>query len=164
MLAENVQDKSILLVASDDAMWDVLRTAAETLDGFGVGWRRSGTSSSAGMSEAANVRAVIVASPDAALPAQWSEQTGLPTIRVPVEGDGLAGLALLRAGDGRLPAGPQDGVFATMAIGPAGAKNAALFVVAALANTDESLRRKLARFRQEQTANVLAERPPTFAE
>lgn len=152
----------VLLVGADAAARETLQVAAETLESFGLRWetRREDEPAST-IASIGGAFAVIVASPAETLPARWSAATRLPTIRVPVEGSGRAGPGLLRDdGTSRLPAAPIEGVFATMAIGVAGARNAALFVVAALATTDENLRASLAAFRQRQTDAVLAEPPP----
>jgi 5-(carboxyamino)imidazole ribonucleotide mutase len=80
-----------------------------------------------------------------------SEVTSKPVLAVPLEGTGLPALDALRAS-------AREGTTAgTLAIGKAGAINAALLAVAILANANADLRAKLERFRQEQTAKVLAE-------
>ena len=89
----------------------------------------------------------------------------LPVIRVPVSGGAESGLALLQTAAGDLPATEKQGVsFATVAIGPAGAKNAALFVVSVLALEDDRLRQAWETFRATQTAAVLALPSPILAE
>ena len=147
----------ILLVAQDASGWEVLRLAAETLEEFGLRWERveSAPDATATGSLSRGWRAVIVAAPDGVLPGRYARATGLPTVRVPVEGNGRTGLELLRDGAGQLPFGPEGGSFATMAIGAAGVKNAALFLVAVLASEDSGLREKWREFRERQTAAVL---------
>ena len=137
----------------------VLQGTADTLESFGLGWAWAPLDAE---QLPAKVQAVIVASPDGELPGRWSRETGRLTIRVPVEGAGRNGLDLLNDEAGRLPVGPADGVFATMAIGAAGAKNAALFVVAVLAVQDEALRARWTAFRERQTTDVLAGTAPTL--
>ncbi len=163
MSSKSPANPVVLLVAPDAAAWEVLRAAGELLDQFELTWER-GSSAGPDPSEVGRRcetwKAVIVASPDAGAPANWSRQTKLLTIRVPVESGDRTGLALLDDGSGQMPAGSDDSVFATMAIGTAGAKNAALFVVAALALRDEIVRAKWLAFRQRQTASVLAELTP----
>ena len=156
---------AVLLVAADSSGMEILQAAADTLDRFGVAWHRAGAGpETTGALElpAGRWRAIIAASPDAELPGRCASRTGVPTVRVPVEGDGKSGLELLRDGAGGLPAGEEDRPFATMAIGAAGAKNAALFLVAALAVNDPALREKWLAFRTEQTAAVLAGSPPSL--
>ena len=151
-----------VLVAPDNAGLDALRPAGETLDEFGVGWE---TMLFAPCGSFARLepgrRVVIVASGDAALPAALAARTGLPVVRVPVADGVREGLALVYNEGGNLPAGQRaEETFATVAIGAAGAKNAALFAVATLALTDPRLRKQWHAFRARQTAAVLAQPPP----
>ena len=102
-----------------------------------------------------SLRALVVASPAGELAGKWARAIRLPVLRVPVPDGDRQGLALLQDGAGELPHGMEDGEFATVAIGPAGAKNAALFVVAALSVSDAQLRARWEAFRAAQTAAVL---------
>jgi 5-(carboxyamino)imidazole ribonucleotide mutase len=78
--------------------------------------------------------------------------TAKPVLVVPIESPELGPLASLQAAT-------EPGVpAAALAIGKAGAINAALLAIAILANADPGLRGKLVRFREEQTAAVLADR------
>jgi 5-(carboxyamino)imidazole ribonucleotide mutase len=83
-----------------------------------------------------------------------ASQTVLPVLGVPVESKALKGLDSLLS-IAQMPAGVPVG---TLAIGPAGAKNAALLAVSILANSRPELRRKLASFRSKQTKSVLKTR------
>ena len=78
--------------------------------------------------------------------------TVLPVIGVPMEGGTLHGLGALLA-TVQMPGGIP---VATVAIGKAGARNAALLAVQILALTDPRLRRRLLAYRAKQTAQVLA--------
>ena len=80
-----------------------------------------------------------------------ASQTVLPVLGVPVESKALKGLDSLLS-IAQMPAGVPVG---TLAIGQAGAKNAALMAVAILANSRPDLRKKLHAFRSKQTKNVL---------
>src|SRR5215210_4447366 len=80
------------------------------------------------------------------LPGMLAAHTVLPVLGVPVPGKVLDGLDSLLS-IVQMPAGVPVG---TLAIGPAGAANAALLAVAVLANEDDSLRERLRQFRQEQ--------------
>ena len=87
------------------------------------------------------------------LPGMIAAQTHLPVLGVPVES------AILRGVDSllsivQMPAGIPVG---TLAIGQAGAANAALLAIGILALTDTDLREKLLAYRAEQTARVLRE-------
>ena len=148
---------SVVLAARDNAGLDALRPAGELLAAFGLGWEPvlfppCGTLPRLERGR----RAVIAASGDARLPAALAAGTGLPVIRVPVPEDGKDGLSLVWDEGKNLPAGDAEHeTFATVAIGAAGAKNAALLVVAMLAVGDEALRGKWAEFRARQTQAVL---------
>lgn len=85
------------------------------------------------------------------LPGMCASQTVLPVLGVPVESKALKGLDSLLS-IAQMPAGIPVG---TLAIGPAGAKNAALLAVAILANSRPELRKKLEIFRSKQTRVVL---------
>jgi 5-(carboxyamino)imidazole ribonucleotide mutase len=85
--------------------------------------------------------------------------TSLPVLGVPVETKSLNGLDSLLS-IAQMPAGIPVG---TLAIGKAGAINAALLAIAILATTRQDLREKLKAFRQEQTATVMRDTLPTGA-
>ena len=108
---------------------------------------------------AGDVCAVIVAAPDAVLATRLAARAETPVIRVPTETADRRGLDLLNDGADNLPAGTPEGVFATVAVGEAGAKNAALFVVSILALDDQLLRAAYADYRARQTGDVLAQLP-----
>ncbi len=80
----------------------------------------------------------------------------LPVLGVPVQSSMLSGVDSILS-IAQMPAGIPVG---TLAIGKAGAINAALLAVSILATTREDLRKKLADFRAEQTAKVLSEKLP----
>jgi 5-(carboxyamino)imidazole ribonucleotide mutase len=80
--------------------------------------------------------------------------TSLPVLGVPIDSSALHGLDALLA-TVQMPAGIP---VATFAIGKAGARNAALFAAAILARHDPALRKRLAEFREAQSAAV-PERP-----
>jgi 5-(carboxyamino)imidazole ribonucleotide mutase len=77
----------------------------------------------------------------------------LPVLGVPVESHALKGMDSLLS-IAQMPAGIPVG---TLAIGKAGAANAALLAVAILATSDSQLREKLRSFRVEQTQKVLSD-------
>jgi len=77
--------------------------------------------------------------------------TWLPVLGVPVQSRMLNGIDSLLS-IAQMPAGVPVG---TLAIGPAGAKNAALLAASILATSDESIRAALEGFRSRQTAEVL---------
>ncbi len=97
------------------------------------------------------IKIVIAGAGGAAhLPGMTAAMTELPVLGVPIESRSLKGLDSLLS-IAQMPAGIPVG---TLAIGEAGAKNAALLAIAILALSDEKLDKKLQEFRQEQTQSV----------
>jgi len=88
------------------------------------------------------------------LPGMVAAQTTVPVLGVPVESRALQGLDSLLS-IVQMPGGVPVG---TLAIGPSGAKNAALLAVAILANTRPALRAALEAFRDDQ-ARIVRETP-----
>jgi 5-(carboxyamino)imidazole ribonucleotide mutase len=84
------------------------------------------------------------------LPGMVAAHTALPVIGVPVESHSLKGLDSLLS----IVQMPGGGPVATVAIGKAGAINAALLAVSILAISDPALRERLEKFRADQTARV----------
>jgi len=84
------------------------------------------------------------------LPGMTASMTDLPVLGVPVESRALKGLDSLLS-IAQMPAGIPVGC---LAIGEAGAKNAALLAITILALSDEKLAKKLQKFREEQTDSV----------
>jgi 5-(carboxyamino)imidazole ribonucleotide mutase len=143
--------------------WETLRAAAETLDRFGVPHEAKVVSAHrtpawmveyASGAEARGLQVIIAGAGGAAhLPGMVAANTLLPVLGVPVESHALKGLDSLLS-IVQMPGGIPVG---TLAIGKAGAQNAALLAVAILANHDPDLREKLRVFRQEQSDRVRAE-------
>jgi 5-(carboxyamino)imidazole ribonucleotide mutase len=90
------------------------------------------------------------------LPGMVAASTVLPVLGVPVESHALKGMDSLLS-IVQMPGGIPVG---TLAIGKAGAMNAALLAVAILANSRPDLREKLEVFRREQTERVLGDKLP----
>lgn len=86
------------------------------------------------------------------LPGMLAAKTSLPVLGVPVETKTLDGIDSLLS-IAQMPAGIPVG---TLAIGVAGAKNAALLAAAILANSHPDIRESLENFRQQQTQDVLS--------
>jgi len=143
--------------------WATLERAARTLDEFGVphaceivSAHRTPEKLAAYAASAADrgLKLIIAGAGGAAhLPGMLAAQTHLPVLGVPVESATLRGVDSLLS-IVQMPAGIPVG---TLAIGPAGAANAALLAIAILALEDAALRRKLVAYRAAQTARVLAE-------
>ena len=143
--------------------WATLQRAAEVLEQFGVPHRcevvsahRTPEKLAEYAREAAGrgLKLIIAGAGGAAhLPGMLAAQTHLPVLGVPVESAVLRGVDSLLS-IVQMPAGVPVG---TLAIGSAGAANAALLAVAILALEDAALRDKLVAYRAEQTARVLRE-------
>ncbi len=140
--------------------WETLRHASETLARFGVPHERAIVSAHrtpermaeyARTAEARGLEVVIAGAGGAAhLPGMVAAQTLLPVLGVPVESHALKGLDSLLS-IVQMPAGVP---VATLAIGRAGAINAALLAVAILAASRPELREQLRAFRAEQERQV----------
>jgi len=94
------------------------------------------------------------------LPGMCAAKTTLPVLGVPVESSILRGVDSLLS-IVQMPAGVPVG---TLAIGKAGAVNAALLAVAILARKDPALRRQWHQYRQRQTQQVLDQPDPRLGE
>ncbi len=151
--------RRIALVAADAVGLAALRPTRELLDAFGVAWGETLVPTvDAATCNAPGWQAVVVASPDAVLPGALAARTRLPVVRVPVGNDAVPGTALLLdPATANLPA--SGGSFATVAVGEAGARNAALFIVSVLALKDSRLWVEWIAYRQRQTDAVLAHPP-----
>jgi len=111
----------------------------------------------AAQAEARGLEVIIAGAGGAAhLPGMAAAQTLLPVLGVPVESRVLKGVDSLLS-IVQMPAGVPVG---TLAIGKAGATNAALLAVAILANSRPQLREKLKQYRQSQTDRVMTEQLP----
>ena len=140
--------------------WETLAHAVATLEVLGVPYEVRIVSAHRtpdrmfAYAEAAagrGLRAIIAGAGGAAhLPGMLAAKTRVPVLGVPVQSKALSGMDSLLS-IVQMPAGVPVG---TLAIGKAGATNAALLAVAILATTDPALREKLHAFRKEQTAKV----------
>jgi 5-(carboxyamino)imidazole ribonucleotide mutase len=141
--------------------WPIMRTAAETLDGLGIAHEalvisahRTPDRLTEYVSGArhAGLKVIIAgAGGAAALPGAAAALTPLPVFGVPIETKSLGGLDSLLS-MAQMPGGIPVG---TLAIGKAGAKNAALLAAAVLALSDEAVAKALDEFRAKQTAAVI---------
>jgi len=144
--------------------WPTMEVASETLTEFGVEHETRIVSAHrtpdllfefAKLAESRGIEVIIAGAGGAAhLPGMCASQTVLPVLGVPVETKTLNGLDSLLS-IAQMPAGVPVG---TLAIGPAGAKNAALLAMSILANSRPKLRKKLHDFRSNQTKTVLKSR------
>src|SRR6516165_7615321 len=141
--------------------WETLSHTAQTLEQLGVPFEVRVVSAHrtpdllfeyASTAEARGLEVIIAGAGGAAhLPGMTAAKTALPVLGVPVESKALHGVDSLLS-IVQMPAGVPVG---TLAIGRAGAVNAALLAAAILGNKHPSYREATARFRAEQTQNVL---------
>lgn len=152
------------IVMGSQSDWQTMRHAAETLADLGVACETRIVSAHrtpdrlyeyARSARARGLQVVIAGAGGAAhLPGMMAALTPLPVLGVPVESKALSGLDSLLS-IVQMPAGVPVG---TLAIGRAGAINAALLAASVLALTDPQVAEALAEFRRAQTGAV-AEAP-----
>lgn len=152
---------AVLMGSKSD--WETMRQASEILGQFDVphecrvlSAHRTPveTADYIGQAESRGAEVIIAAAGGAAhLAGVCAAHTLLPVLGVPMESASLKGLDSLLS-TVQMPAGIPVG---TLAIGPAGARNAALLAVAILANSRPELRDKLRQFRAAQRDKVLRE-------
>ena len=150
----------VAVIMGSTSDWETMRHAAEVLKSFGVEHECRVVSAHrtpewmaefARGAEGRGLEVVIAGAGGAAhLPGMVAAQTLLPVLGVPVRSRALQGVDSLLS-IVQMPAGVPVG---TLAIGEAGATNAALLAVAILSTTRPDLREKLRRFRREQTEKV----------
>jgi 5-(carboxyamino)imidazole ribonucleotide mutase len=146
--------------------WDTLRHAAATLDLLGIPYETQVVSAHrtpdrlfayAQSAESRGLKVVIAGAGGAAhLPGMTASKTRLPVLGVPVETRALKGLDSLLS-IAQMPAGIPVG---TLAIGKAGAINAALLAAAIVALGNAGVARRLERYRAQQTRAVLKKANP----
>ncbi|MCK0198263.1 5-(carboxyamino)imidazole ribonucleotide mutase [Ancylobacter sp. 6x-1] len=152
--------RPVAIIMGSQSDWDTMRHAAETLDALGVGHVVRIVSAHrtpdrmyafAKGAREEGFRLIIAGAGGAAhLPGMVAALTPLPVFGVPVESKALSGLDSLYS-IVQMPAGIPVG---TLAIGKAGATNAALLAAAVLATTDPALAERLDAWRAERTAAV----------
>jgi 5-(carboxyamino)imidazole ribonucleotide mutase len=152
------------IIMGSTSDWETMRHAADTLDQLGVPHETKIVSAHrtpkrlydyAHSAKARGLKLVIAGAGGAAhLPGMAASMTPLPVLGVPIETKALKGMDSLLS-IVQMPAGIPVG---TLAIGKAGAINAALLAAAILANEDEALGRRLEAWREAQTGSV-AEAP-----
>ena len=152
----------IIMGSSSD--WETMRHAADTLDQLGVPHERKIVSAHrtpkllydyAHSAKERGLKLVIAGAGGAAhLPGMTASMTPLPVLGVPIETQALKGMDSLLS-IVQMPAGVPVG---TLAIGKAGAINAALLAAAMLATEDEALSKRVEAWREAQSGSV-AEAP-----
>jgi 5-(carboxyamino)imidazole ribonucleotide mutase len=154
----------IIMGSSSD--WETMQCAADMLDSLGIGHEVRVVSAHrtpdllfeyAAAARGRGLKAIIAGAGGAAhLPGMTAAKTSVPVLGVPIQTKALNGMDSLLS-IAQMPAGVP---VATFAIGAAGAKNAALFAAAILANEHADIRTALESFRQSQTTAVLANPDP----
>jgi 5-(carboxyamino)imidazole ribonucleotide mutase len=156
--------KPVAIIMGSQSDWATLKHAAETLDTLAIGYEARIVSAHrtperlyafAKGAAAAGFKVVIAGAGGAAhLPGMTASLTALPVLGVPIESKSLKGVDSLYS-IVQMPAGVPVG---TLAIGKAGAINAALLAASVLALADPSLAARLEAFRLRQT-DAVAEEP-----
>jgi 5-(carboxyamino)imidazole ribonucleotide mutase len=155
----------VAVIMGSKSDWETMRHASETLDGLGVpnearvlSAHRTPDATADFARKAADrgLRVIIAGAGGAAhLAGVIAAHTWLPVLGVPIQSK-LQGLDSLLS-IAQMPRGIPVG---TLAIGDAGAKNAALLAAAILALSDEKMRNNLEAFRRKQAESVLAAKLP----
>ena len=155
---------AVIMGSSSD--WETMSLCVKTLDELGIANQahvlsahRTPDATAKFAREAADrgIRVMIAAAGGAAhLAGVISAHTWLPVLGVPIQSSALHGLDSLLS-TAQMPGGIPVG---TLAIGSAGAKNAALLAAAILAISDKKIRQNLQAFRKKQTEAVLAAKVP----
>jgi 5-(carboxyamino)imidazole ribonucleotide mutase len=150
------------VVMGSQSDWETMQHCIETLKKLNISYNVQVVSAHrtpdllfeyAERAESNGYQVIIAGAGGAAhLPGMMAAKTHIPVLGVPIQSKALSGndslLSIVQ-----MPAGIPVG---TLAIGKAGAINAALFATAILANGDEEIKRDLKSFRKNQTDSVLA--------
>ena len=165
-MAESKSPSLVAVLMGSASDWDTMRFCVETLNELGIAnehhvlsAHRTPDATIDFVRKAAGrgIRVIIAAAGGAAhLAGVVAANTWLPVLGVPMQSQALQGLDSLLS-TVQMPGGIPVG---TLAIGSAGAKNAALLAAAILATSDEQIRAKLEAFRKKQTESVLAAKLP----
>ena len=156
----------VAVIMGSKSDWETMRHAAEMLAEFGVphecrivsahrtpAWMAEFSAKA----EGSGIEVIIAGAGGAAhLPGMVAAQTLVPVLGVPIEGQALKGIDSLLS-IVQMPGGIPVG---TLAIGKAGATNAALLAIAILAGARPELRERLREFRASQTQTVLKDKLP----
>jgi 5-(carboxyamino)imidazole ribonucleotide mutase len=161
MVNKNNEKPIVSIIMGSTSDWETMKNAADILEEFGVAHESKVVSAHrtpdllfefAKTAESRGIEVIIAGAGGAAhLPGMCASQTVLPVLGVPIQSKALSGMDSLLS-IVQMPAGIPVG---TLAIGNAGAKNAALLAISILANSRPELRKKLREFRAEQTQKSL---------
>ena len=160
-MSKDAANPLVSIIMGSKSDWETMQHAQAVLADFAVAHECKIVSAHrtplwlaqfAAEAEGRGVQVIIAGAGGAAhLPGMAAAQTILPVLGVPVQSHALNGMDSLLS-IVQMPAGVPVG---TLAIGKAGAKNAALLAISILATSRPDLREKLRKFRQEQTEQVL---------
>jgi 5-(carboxyamino)imidazole ribonucleotide mutase len=155
-----MENARVGIIMGSQSDWDTMKPASDILGEFGVAHETEIVSAHrtpdrlvdyAKGAKTKGLKVIIAGAGGAAhLPGMCASMTPLPVLGVPVESKTLKGLDSLLS-IAQMPAGIPVG---TLAIGQAGAKNAALLAIAILALHDGALAKKLDDYRSKQTSSV----------
>lgn len=161
---------SVAVVMGSQSDWTTMKSCCELLESLGVSYSKEVVSahrtpdkmfSFAEGARKRGVKVIIAGAGGAAhLPGMIAAKTSLPVVGVPVKSRALNGMDSLLS-IVQMPAGVP---VATVAIGEAGAKNAALLAASILSLNDKNLQKNLDLFRKKQTQTVLEKPIPGEAE
>ena len=153
-------DPQISIIMGSESDWETMGHAAEILDTLGIGYETRIVSahrtpdrlySFAKEAKNRGVQVIIAGAGGAAhLPGMVASLTTVPVFGVPIQSKALKGMDSLLS-IAQMPAGIPVG---TLAIGEAGARNAALLAASVLGLTNTTISTALESWRQNQTANV----------
>jgi 5-(carboxyamino)imidazole ribonucleotide mutase len=156
-------DRPVAIIMGSQSDWATMQHAAETLDALAVGYAARIVSAhrtperlyafATGAREAGFKVIIAGAGGAAHLPGMTAALTTLPVLGVPIESKALSGVDSLYS-IVQMPPGVPVG---TLAIGRAGAINAALLAASVLALSDAALAKRLASWRRRQTEAVAEE-------
>jgi len=157
----------VAIIMGSRSDWETMRHTSEVLDSLAIDYEIRVVSAHrtpdllfeyAGSAVERGLKVIIAGAGGAAhLPGMAASKTRLPVLGVPIQSKTLRGLDSLLS-IVQMPAGVPVG---SMAIGKAGAINAALLAAAILANDDDVVATALEKFRERQTEDVLANSDPT---
>lgn len=163
------KNPSVAVVMGSQSDWETMQHTTQLLDQLGISYHTQIVSahrtpdllfSFAEQARGAGYQVIIAGAGGAAhLPGMLAAKTSLPVIGVPIKSKALKGMDSLLSMV-QMPAGVP---VATVAIGVAGAKNAAILAASILSIHDEDCRSALEAYRQRQTAAILDNLTPGAA-
>ena len=155
------------IIMGSTSDWPTMKNAADMLEHFGIHYEARVITAHrtpqllaeyATNAVSSGLKVIIAGAGGAAhLPGMTAAFTSLPVLGVPIQSKALNGIDSLYS----IVQMPKGVAVGTLAIGDAGAANAGLLAAQILATADNELLKKIDRFRQEQTDQVLATPNPS---